>query len=109
MRLEDTPFDVTTWAAVPVVEHPGANGVARWRSCQFGHLRVRMVEYSPGYRADHWCTRGHILLVLEGELVTELSDGTVYTIPAGSSYQVGDDLSAHRSTAPRGARLFGVD
>lgn len=109
MRLDDTPFDTTTWASVPVVEHPGESGVARWRTRQFSQLRVRMVEYTPGYRADHWCTRGHILLVLDGELLTELADGSVRTIPAGSSYQVGDDLSAHRSAAPRGATLFVVD
>lgn len=109
MLLDDTPFGMTNWANVPVVEHRGESGVARWRTCQFGGLRVRMVEYSPGYRADHWCSRGHILLVLDGELVTELADGSIQTIPAGSSYQVGDGMSAHRSAAPRGASLFVVD
>lgn len=74
-----------------------------------GNIRVRLVEYSPGYQADHWCRRGHVLLVLEGELVTELEDGTQATLTAGTSYQVADNGAAHRSRTTTGAKLFIVD
>ncbi|MFD9355062.1 DHCW motif cupin fold protein [Streptomyces sp. NPDC060031] len=102
-------FGTTDWSLVPTSEHPGESGSATWRTRAFGSVRVRMVEYSPGYVADHWCSRGHVLLVLEGTLTTELANGEVVTINAGSSYQVGDDMEPHRSSTLEGARLFVVD
>ena len=68
-----------------------------------------MVEYTAGYKADHWCSKGHILLVIDGELQTELKDGRILRLSAGESYQVSDDVSPHRSSTERGARLFIVD
>ena len=91
MRIEGVPFGTTDWSMVPATEHPGTTGVARWRTIEQGNIRVRMVEYSPGYLADHWCRRGHVLLVLEGELVTELEDGSSVTLTPGTSYQVADN------------------
>ena len=109
MRIADVPFHTTDWATVPVTEHPGEVGVATWRTIEIGNLRVRMVEYSPGYVTDHWCERGHVLLVLEGELVTELRGAEPVVLRAGTSYQVADGASAHRSSTRTGARLFIVD
>lgn len=109
MRLEGLPFTAVDWAAVPITRHPGQAGAALWRTLQAGEARVRMVEYSAGYVADHWCRRGHVLLVLEGELVTELESGQVVTLRAGMGYHVGDDQGAHRSHTDCGARLFIVD
>ncbi len=109
MRFGDLPFTTTDWASVPSTEHPGERGVARWRTIQVGEVRVRMVEYSPGYVADHWCKRGHVLLVLEGELLTELEDGRSFKLTAGMSYEVADDVAPHRSRTTIGARLFIVD
>jgi quercetin dioxygenase-like cupin family protein len=109
MRIEHVPFGVTAWDAVPRTEHPGETGVAYWRTIETGNIRVRMVEYSPGYLADHWCSRGHVLLVLAGELVTELKDGRSFTLPPGQSYQVADDEEPHRSRTAGGATLFIVD
>ncbi len=109
MRIENVPFQTTDWSTVPRTEHRGAVGVATWRTLEVGNLRVRMVEYSAGYVADHWCERGHVLLVLEGELITELRDGRRFTLGPGHSYQVADSDGAHRSVSPRGARLFVVD
>ena len=83
--------------------------MAYWRTCNFGALRVRMVEYSPGYLADHWCHKGHVLLCLEGELHTELEDGRLFVLKPGMSYQVADGAEAHRSSTAVGARLFVVD
>ena len=109
MDFGDLPFMTTDWAAVAATEHAGESGTARWRTIEAGGVRVRMVEYSPGYRADHWCGRGHVLLVLEGELLTELEDGRSFTLTPGMSYQVADDASPHRSRTSVGAKLFVVD
>ncbi len=109
MKIADVPFGVTDWASVPATEHPGETGVALWRTRDIGNIRVRMVEYSPGYLADHWCERGHVLLVLEGELTTELKDGSVHVMKPGQSYQVADGVAPHRSRTAGGARLFIVD
>jgi len=109
MRIEDVAFGVTDWATVPRAEHPGETGTAWWRTLEVGNIRVRMVEYSPGYVADHWCSRGHVLLVLDGELVTDLRDGSSHVLHSGQSYQVADDAMPHRSRTAGGARLFIVD
>ncbi len=109
MKMRDIPFGTTSWDEVPETLHPGETGTARWRTREFGGIRVRVVEYSPGYRADHWCSKGHILYVLEGMLHTELEDGTKVTLMPGTSYQVADDTGTHRSFTETGARLFIVD
>jgi quercetin dioxygenase-like cupin family protein len=109
MQLSGIPFDVTEWSGIEPTEHPGERGWARWRTRQLGAIRVRVVEYSAGYLADHWCSKGHIVLCLEGELETELADGRVFTLTPGVSYQVGDDTAPHRSSSVGGAKLFIVD
>jgi quercetin dioxygenase-like cupin family protein len=110
MKIPSLPFTVTDWAGVPGTEHRGETGNAIWRTFSIGDLRVRMVEYSPGYLADHWCDRGHVLYVLEGELDTELRDGRKFRLTAGMSYQVSDHGdAAHRSSTRSGAKLFIVD
>ena len=109
MNMHDIPFGITDWSQVPETEHPGETGVATWRTREFSGIRVRMVEYSAGYLADHWCEKGHILLCMEGRLDTELRDGRVLTLTPGMSYQVADGAEAHRSRTDEGARLFIVD
>lgn len=110
MKLPALPFTSVPWDTLPATEHPGETGVARWRTLNNGDIRMRVVEYSPGYLADHWCDRGHIIYVLEGELHTELKDGRTFTFRAGSGYTVSDfGDSAHRSSTTVGARLFIVD
>lgn len=110
MKIPVLPFTVTDWSNVPVTEHPGETGKALWRTLNVGDIRIRVVEYTPGYLADHWCDRGHILYVLEGELRTELRDGRVFTLTAGMSYEVSDfGDAAHRSATEGGAKLFIVD
>jgi quercetin dioxygenase-like cupin family protein len=109
MRLEGIPFRTIDWSQIAATTHPGAPGVATWRTVEIGNVRVRMVEYSPGYVADHWCRRGHVLLVLDGQLTTELDDGRRFTVSAGETYVVADDDGAHRSSTTGGARLFIVD
>lgn len=109
MNIQDIPFGTTDWATVEPTQHAGDHGMATWRTRQFGAIRVRMVEYSPGYVADHWCSKGHVLLCLAGELETELRDGRRFVLTPGMSYQVADNAEAHRSTSGPGARLFIVD
>ena len=113
MKISDIPFVTTDWATIPMERHAGDSGEATWRVQYFGpednRIRVRMVEYSPGYVSDHWCEKGHILLCLDGELHTELDDGRHFVLRPGMSYQVADNAEAHRSFAPGGARLFIVD
>lgn len=109
MQMTGIPFGITDWKTIEPTEHKGDTGVATWRTCQFGELRVRMVDYSPGYCADHWCAKGHILLCLEGELHTELQDGRTFLLTPGVSYQVADGAEPHRSHTSTGARLFIVD
>lgn len=109
MKIQDVPFNKVDWSKVEATKHPGITGEAWWRTLEMGNIRVRMVEYTPGYLADHWCSKGHVLLVLEGELVTELSDGRKYTLTPGVSYQVADDVNPHRSYTEKGAKLFIVD
>lgn len=109
MQMTGIPFGITDWKEIETTEHKGDRGVALWRTRQFGDIRVRQVEYSPGYIADHWCAKGHILFCLEGELLTELEDGRQFTLTPGMSYQVADNAEAHRSSTTTGARLFIVD
>lgn len=109
MQIADIPFGITDWADVAATQHQGESGVASWRTLHFGVIRVRMVEYSANYRADHWCKKGHILFCVAGELETELADGRIFRLTSGMSYQVADGADAHRSSSRAGATLFIVD
>lgn len=109
MRITDLPFNTTDWTTLATTEHPGITGKALWRTQQFGEMRVRMVEYTAGYLADHWCQKGHVLFCLAGELQTELEDGRMFTLKPGMSYQVADNAEPHRSSTTIGATLFIVD
>ncbi len=109
MHIPPFPFALTDWSSIAATEHPGETGAAYWRTLNFGEIRVRVVDYSPGYKADHWCSKGHVLFCLEGQLDTELADGRRFTLTPGTSYQCGDNAEPHRSSTSTGARLFIVD
>src|SRR5512136_2563479 len=109
MQMSNIPFEITDWVSVERTEHRGETGMAYWKTQEFRGIRVRMVEYTPGYLADHWCTKGHILLCLEGELHTELADGRMSVLTPGMSYQVADNAEPHRSFTHTGVKLFVVD
>ena len=109
MEMKNIPFGITDWSEITPTEHKGETGIALWHTQQFDTIRVRMVEYSAGYMADHWCSKGHILFCMEGELHTELADGRTFTLTTGTSYQVADNAEAHRSYTSSGAKLFIVD
>ena len=109
MNLSSFPFQTIDWSAIPKEEHKGDTGVAYWQVLKMNDIRIRIVEYSPGYKADHWCSKGHVLFCLEGEMETELADGRIFTLTAGMNYLVGDNNEAHRSSTVGGCRLFIVD
>lgn len=109
MRIPEMPFVFTDWTQVERTEHKGETGASFWQTRNFGDIRIRMVEYTAGYLADHWCSKGHVVLCLEGEVNTELRDGRKFTLRPGMSYQVADNAEAHRSSTATGARLFVVD
>ena len=113
MKMSEIAFSTVDWSQVEPTRHAGEEGEATWRTRFFGpqdnQIRVRIVEYSPGYVADHWCSKGHVILCLEGELETTLEDGRVSVLTPGMSYQVADGEEPHRSRTANGARLFIVD
>lgn len=109
MNPDTIPFQTVDWAVVPKVEHKGAAGSAFWQTLQFSGLRIRMVEYSSGYLADHWCSKGHIVHCLQGELTSELNDGRSFELKKGMTYVVSDDMSSHRSATRNGVILLIID
>ncbi|CAN5850911.1 DHCW motif cupin fold protein [soil metagenome] len=103
------PFQIADWNDIPVIIKPGETGDAHWRVLQFGDLRIRIVEYSANYKADHCCEKGHIMYCIDGEMETELSNGEKHILKKGMSYLVSDDMSSHRSVSKNGVILFIVD
>ena len=109
MQPASIPFKTINWDDIDKTTHPGTTGTAWWQTIQFKGLRVRVVEYSPGYLADHWCQKGHIVYCLEGEFTTEMQTGESIQLTKGMSYIVSDDLSSHRSITENGVKLLIVD
>lgn len=102
-------FQTIDWEQIPETIHPGTSGVASWRTTQMEGIRLRIVEYSPDYIADHWCQKGHIVHCLEGRFTSEMENGESFTLTAGMTYIVSDNLSSHRSITEMGARLLIID
>ena len=109
MKSSNIPFQTIDWSEIPITEHKGESGVAHWQTKQFDGLRIRIVEYSKGYIADHWCRKGHIVHCLEAEFTSELESGDKFILTKGMSYVVSDDLSSHRSLSNNGVKLLIVD
>jgi len=103
------PFQTIDWTLIPKIEHPGESGTAFWQTVQFSGIRVRIVEYSKGYLADHWCQKGHIVHCLEGEFVSELQTGEKFILTKGMTYVVTDELSSHRSSTEHGVKVMIID
>jgi hypothetical protein len=107
--MHNIPFQTIDWSTVAKIEHKGEKGVAVWQTIQLGGLRLRIVEYSNEYLADHWCQKGHIVHCLEGEFITELESGEKFNLKKGDTYIVSDNLSSHRSVSGNGVKLFIID
>lgn len=102
-------YQVINWEKIPKTEHKGESGIAFWQTLQFDDLRVRIVEYSKGYLADHWCSKGHIVHCLEGEFISELQNGEKQVLKKGMTYIASDDVSSHRSSTETGVVLMIID
>jgi uncharacterized cupin superfamily protein len=109
MNIQDVPFSTINWEAMTPTAHPGKKGIIISRVFEMGNIHVRMVEFTPGFVANHWCSKGHMLHVLEGDLITELTDGRKFVSTAGQSFAIPDDLDAHRDSTETGARVLIVD
>ncbi len=109
MSHSNIPFQITKWDKVPATVVQGTTGTATMRIQQHGELRIRMIEYSANYLADHWCELGHLVFVLEGELINELKDGTTNVLKKGMSYAVSDGLSSHRSRTVGPVKMLVID
>lgn len=109
MKIPAFPFQTLDWNSVSAEIHPGETGTAVWKIFNMGHIRIRMVDYSPGYLADHWCSKGHIIYCISGSMTTELDDGREFVLLAGMTYHIGDNCEPHRSRTETGCHLFIVD
>ena len=109
MRIPSHPFETIDWSAIPTEQHKGRSGIAIWQTIMVGEIRIRMVEYSPGYVADHWCSKGHTIFCIDGEMETELKDNRKFILKKGMTYQVGEKSDDHRSSSEKGCKLFIVD
>ncbi|MGZ6554881.1 MAG: DHCW motif cupin fold protein [Bacteroidia bacterium] len=107
--MSNISFQTIDWNNIKKIEHPGETGTSFWQTLQFAGLRVRIVDYSPGYLADHWCQKGHIVHCLEGEFASQLENGEVFSLSKGMTYIVSDNLSSHRSVSEKGVKLLIVD
>jgi hypothetical protein len=109
VKIDSFPFMTFNWSSVPKEQRNGDTGFATWQVRMLNDIRVRRVDYSPGYKADHWCSKGHVLFCMEGEMDTELEDGRIMKLTAGMVYMVGDTNERHRSSTKTGCKLFIVD
>ncbi|MBE0655662.1 MAG: DHCW motif cupin fold protein, partial [Bacteroidales bacterium] len=109
MKNTVIPFQVIDWDKTDKSEHPGEIGTSYWHTIQLPGLRIRIVEYSPGYLADHWCNKGHIVHCLEGKFISELQNGESFSLSKGMTYIVSDNISSHRSISEEGVKLLIID
>lgn len=108
-KMSSIPFQTIDWTSIEKIEYKGKKGVAFWQTIQFDGLRIRLVEYSSEYLADHWCQKGHIVHCLEGEFISELKTGEKIKLTKGETYVVSDELSSHRSVSTNGVKLLIID
>jgi hypothetical protein len=110
VKLEGQGVLPARWSALPPEEHPGDSGTSFWRILEMGQVRTRVVDYSAGFRADHWCERGHVMILLEGSLTLALADGRRFELGRGEGFLLPDDESnPHAASSESGARVFIVD
>ena len=107
--MSNISFQTIDWQTIAKTEHQGETGMAWWQTLQFEGLRMRIVTYSAGYLADHWCQKGHIVHCLEGDFISELQNGEQFSLTTGMTYIVSDDLSSHRSISKNGVKLLIID
>lgn len=107
--MNGIPFQAINWNEIEKTEHKGESGKAYWQTLQLGTIRIRLVEYSANYFANHWCQKGHIVHCVEGEFTSELETGEKFDLTKGMSYIVTDNMSSHRSFTTKGVKLLIID
>lgn len=107
--MSTIPFQTINWSSIEKTEHPGETGTSFWQTIEFDGLRIRIVEYTANYFANHWCEKGHLVYCLEGEFISELNTGEKFLLSKGMSYFVSDNLSSHRSQSATGVKLLIID
>ncbi|MBC7588612.1 MAG: DHCW motif cupin fold protein [Chitinophagaceae bacterium] len=109
MQFSTFPFSITDFSTIVATFHNGVNGFASWKTLHRDDVRIRLVVYSPNYLADHWCSKGHIIFCVEGDMQTELKNGSRHQLKKGMIYTVGDNSDAHKTFSKDGCTLFIVD
>ena len=109
MNIEDIPFINIDWNTQPSIETKGDSGAAVTKEAKLGNIRLRRIDFSPNYSADHWCSKGHIVTVLEGSLTTTLQSGQTHTTTAGNTFIVSDTIDPHHTHTATGAKLLIID
>jgi hypothetical protein len=110
MKLANFPIGAINWSTVPAVVQPGETGTAEVQTCNLGDITLRIVAYGPGFKADHWCAKGHMAYVISGSLVIEYEDQTRTALSAGMIWHSPDDANPpHRVLCEAGAAVFIVD
>ena len=107
--MSKIPFQTIDWSVIDKTEHKGVTGTSYWQTIQLDGLRIRIVEYSANYFADHWCQKGHIVYCLEGDFNSELENAETVCLTKGMTYVVSDDESSHRSISTNGTKLLIID
>ena len=110
MQINSAPYTGIDWDEVPITKHAGESGFVYRRTCETGNVRLRLAEYSPGYKAEHWCCRGHVIHLLDGEIIYKFKDGSEIKLAKGMSCCFSDSQEIpHKSSTRNGAFLLIVD
>jgi quercetin dioxygenase-like cupin family protein len=110
VKLENFPVGTIDWPKVPAVVQAGETGIATSRTVNLSDVTLRLVEYSAGYKADHWCTKGHILYVVSGNVVIEYDNEKRTNLSSGMSWHAPEGAStAHLLRCERAATVFIID
>ena len=110
MKLNDVSYSLIDWQNVESTEVKGITGHAFWKTKKFNDLRIRIIEKSPGYRADHYCKKGHVIYVIDGEMVIDFENGEKFSVSAGQTVFLGDDPEfGHSTFTENGIKYFIID
>jgi hypothetical protein len=110
VKFEESLFYSIDWDMFKTKKYKGESGSSYWRTVEMDGFRLRMVDYSPGFRSDHFCCKGHIILVEEGMLSLKMNSGGIVNIEKGMSLLIGDSIrDSHQAFTNEGARVFIVD
>jgi hypothetical protein len=107
--MSQIPYFNIDWKSVQKTKRKGEKGIVSSKTIDYPGLRLRIVEYSDGYLADHWCRKGHIVHCLEGELINEHENGDKFILKKGMTYVVSNGMSSHRSRTNKKVKLLIVD